>query len=212
MNLDLLYFYLLLVVLSYITPGPDWAIISKGTFKCRKNGLITAIGVQAGLVFHLILGSLGATLILATSKTAFNILQTLGALYLIYLGYIGLKDAFNSRKNQVIENQITNITQKNSNLFITGLLANIFNPKVAIFFISILPQFIDPSRPALNQVIILGLIDILIGVLWWAVFVNGLSYIQSVLFNKNAQLIVESITSSSLLLFGVAMFVGMIIS
>ncbi|WP_228903096.1 LysE family translocator [Photorhabdus bodei] len=116
------------------------------------------------------------------------------------------------KKNQTFENQSTNITQKNSNLFITGLLANIFNPKVAIFFISILPQFIDPSRPALNQVIILGLIDILIGVLWWAIFVNGLSYIQSVLFNKNAQLIVESITSSSLLLFGVAMFVGMIIS
>ncbi|WP_246593400.1 LysE family translocator [Photorhabdus akhurstii] len=99
MNLDLLYFYLLLVVLSYITPGPDWAIISKGTFKCRKHGIVTAIGVQAGLVFHLILGSLGATLILATSKTAFNMLQTLGALYLIYLGYSGLKDTFNSQKN-----------------------------------------------------------------------------------------------------------------
>lgn len=212
MNLDLLYFYLLLVVLSYITPGPDWAIISKGTFKCRKHGIVTAIGVQAGLVFHLILGSLGATLILATSKTAFNMLQTLGALYLIYLGYSGLKDAFNSQKKQIIGNQSVNIIQKNSNLFITGLLANIFNPKVAIFFISILPQFIDPSHPALNQVIILGLIDILIGILWWVVFIYGLSYIQSVLFNKNAQLIVESVTSASLLLFGVAMFIGMIIS
>ncbi|CDG22877.1 putative transporter protein [Xenorhabdus poinarii G6] len=210
-SFELMSIFMLLALLSYLTPGPDWAVISKGVFRSKKEGMLTAFGVQSGLFFHLVLGSLGATVILTTSKTAFSILQIIGAFYLVYLGGSGLREIYLNRNQQQLivapQNVIKQSKQKR-NPFLIGLLANIFNPKVAIFFISILPQFINPSLPPLRQVIILGMIDIIIGVFWWILFVYALYYIQNVFLKGNAQVIIESITNVFLLLFGIVMLVS----
>lgn len=209
-SFELLSIFVLLALLSYLTPGPDWAVISKGVFKGKKEGMITAFGVQSGLFFHLVLGSLGATVILATSKTAFNILQIIGAVYLVYLGSSGLREIYRNKKQQQSVTDSQEIIRQKRNPFLIGLLANVFNPKVAIFFISILPQFINPALPPLRQVIILGMIDIVIGILWWVIFVHALSYIQNVFLKGNSQVIIESVTNVFLLLFGFIMLVGAI--
>ncbi|WFQ78469.1 LysE family translocator [Xenorhabdus sp. SF857] len=207
-SFELISIFVLLALLSYLTPGPDWAVISKGVFKSKREGMITAFGVQSGLFFHLVLGSLGATVILATSKTAFNILQIIGAVYLIYLGSSGLREIYRNKNQQqsVIDSQ--GIIKQKRNPFLVGLFANVLNPKVAIFFISILPQFINPELPHLRQIIILGIIDIVIGALWWVIFVHAIHYIQNIFLKGNSQVIIESITNIFLLLFGVVMFVG----
>ncbi|KLU17024.1 MULTISPECIES: LysE family translocator [Xenorhabdus] len=207
-SFELISIFVLLALLSYLTPGPDWAVISKGVFKSKREGMITAFGVQSGLFFHLVLGSLGATVILATSKTAFNILQIIGAVYLVYLGSSGLREIYRNKNQQqsVINSQ--GIIKQKRNPFLIGLFANVLNPKVAIFFISILPQFINPALPPLRQIIILGIIDIVIGVLWWVIFVHAIHYIQNIFLKGNSQVIIESITNIFLLLFGVVMFVG----
>ncbi|MEQ1975787.1 LysE family translocator [Xenorhabdus sp. SGI240] len=207
-SFELISIFVLLALLSYLTPGPDWAVISKGVFKSKREGMITAFGVQSGLFFHLVLGSLGATVILATSKTAFNILQIIGAVYLVYLGSSGLREIYRNKNQQqsVINSQ--GIIKQKRNPFLIGLFANVLNPKVAIFFISILPQFINPALPPLRQIIILGIIDIVIGVLWWVIFVYSIFYIQNIFLKGNSQVIIESITNIFLLLFGVVMFVG----
>ncbi|WP_338884374.1 MULTISPECIES: LysE family translocator [Xenorhabdus] len=209
-SFELLSIFILLALLSYLTPGPDWAVISKGVFKGKREGMITAFGVQSGLFFHLVLGSLGATVILATSKTAFNILQIIGAVYLVYLGSSGLREIYRNKKQQQSMTDSQEIIRQKRNPFLIGLLANVFNPKVAIFFISILPQFINPALPPLRQVIILGMIDIVIGILWWVIFVHALSYIQNVFLKGNSQVIIESVTNIFLLLFGFIMLVGAI--
>ncbi|CAM3227484.1 conserved membrane hypothetical protein [Xenorhabdus nematophila F1] len=210
-SFELMSVFILLALLSYLTPGPDWAVISKGVFRDKREGMITAFGVQSGLFFHLVLGSLGATVILATSKTAFSILQIIGAFYLVYLGSSGLREIYLNKNQQQLMTVSQDISQQKRNPFLIGLLANIFNPKVAIFFISILPQFINPSLPPLRQVIILGMIDIIIGVFWWIIFVYALSYIQRVFLKGKFQVIIESITNVFLLLFGFIMLVGAIL-
>ncbi|PHM72132.1 LysE family translocator [Xenorhabdus kozodoii] len=209
-SFELLSVFILLALLSYLTPGPDWAVISKGVFKSKREGMITAFGVQSGLFFHLVLGSLGATVILATSKTAFSLLQIIGAIYLVYLGSSGLREIYLNKNQQQSISDSQEIIKQKRNPFLVGLLANVFNPKVAIFFISILPQFINPVLPPLKQVIILGMIDIIIGVLWWIIFVYALSYVQNVFFKGRSQVIIESITNVFLLLFGIVMLVGAI--
>ncbi|OKP02100.1 LysE family translocator [Xenorhabdus eapokensis] len=209
-SFELISIFILLALLSYLTPGPDWAVISKGVFKSKREGMLTAFGVQAGLFFHLVLGSLGATVILATSKLAFSILQIIGAFYLVYLGISGVREIYCNKNQQQSVTVSQDVVKQKRNPFLIGLLTNVFNPKVAIFFISILPQFINPSLPPLRQVIILGIIDIIIGIFWWIIFVYALSYIQNLFLKGNFQVIIESITNAFLLLFGFIMLASAI--
>lgn len=78
-------------MLSYISPGPDWLIITKNIIR-EKNGVYTALGVQSGLFIHMLIGAMGASVVLNSSPLAFEILQLSGACYLIWLGFQSLKD------------------------------------------------------------------------------------------------------------------------
>jgi len=141
---DLLLFVLSGLLLN-IAPGPDLVyIISRSTSGGLKNGIVAVGGIGAGCFVHIAAATLGLSAILATSAMAFTIVKIIGALYLVYVGITSL---FSSSKGLAAQ-----ITGKASPLprrkiFLQGFLTNALNPKVALFFMAFLPQFITPDAP-----------------------------------------------------------------
>ena len=148
---------LLFIGLSWIliiTPGPDLIyVLTKGISAGKKAGLISAVGVTLGIFVHTIFAALGLSVILKTSALAFIIVKIIGAGYLIYLGIKSLVSK--DKLNLIKEKQIS--TRK---IFTQGLLSNTLNPKVALFFMAFLPQFIRTNETEISPIpfLILGTI------------------------------------------------------
>jgi threonine/homoserine/homoserine lactone efflux protein len=136
-----------------IAPGPDmFYVITRGMAHGRKAGMLSAIGVVCGILVHTTAAALGLTFILQTSALAFLFVKLIGAAYLLYLGFKAWRD------QSTFHLQTSSSIAKSSALFWQGVLSNVLNPKIAIFFLAFLPQFVDrgSSHVAL-QMIILGL-------------------------------------------------------
>lgn len=153
--------FILAAFVICIAPGPDMAfVISRSISQGRKYGIVTALGIQMGVIVHILLAVLGLSAILMTSTWAFLILKYVGAAYLVYLGIQTLRD----RKNVHILTDKKKVSIRKA--FFEGALTDIFNPKVALFFLTFIPQFINPEiSSTASQFIILGLILGVIGLM-----------------------------------------------
>ncbi|CAO97864.1 LysE family translocator [Erwinia tasmaniensis] len=201
--------YIFVALLSYVTPGPDWLIISKNTFRSKREGMLSALGVQCGLFFHMILAVIGASAIFLASKDAFYIIQLLGGIYITWLGFSSLKELYSNRDKSIED---TPPQRFNKGAFLSGMTANILNPKVAVFFISILPQFVSEKGNVISQVITLGIIDILVGVVWWVAFVSLIGKLYKLAKDDSIRNRIEFFTGSLLLLIGVVFIIKSIFS
>lgn len=136
-----------------IAPGPDMLyVITRGMTYGRKAGIVSAFGVICGIVVHTTAAALGITLILQTSAFAFLIVKYLGAIYLIYLGI----KAWQDKSTPSLQTPTSGASFRA--LFWQGLLSNVLNPKIAIFFLAFLPQFVDKGSSQVPlQMTILGL-------------------------------------------------------
>jgi threonine/homoserine/homoserine lactone efflux protein len=135
-----------------IVPGADMTfIIASAARGGRRDGVIAALGVGAGALVHIFAAVLGLSAILASSQTAFEIIKWIGAAYLVWLAISLLRSG---------DGPEGNVRPPTSpwRLFRAAMLVNILNPKVALFFLAFLPQFVDPAAlvPAL-QILCLGL-------------------------------------------------------
>ncbi len=140
-----------------LAPGPDnLFVLTQSMTQNSKAGIFITLGLCSGLVFHTTAVALGVAAIFQTSVTAFNILKFIGAAYLLYLAYMSFKS--NSKSN--IEKQ--NITLSPLKLYKRGIIMNITNPKVSIFFLAFLPQFTNhEGRSITLQIFVLGAIFML---------------------------------------------------
>lgn len=136
-----------------IAPGPDLLyVLTRGMAHGRRAGILSALGVIGGILVHTTAAALGLTLILQTSAFAFLLVKYVGAIYLIYLGVMAWRD--NSRFSL----QPLTSTVNSQQLFWQGVLSNVFNPKIAIFFLAFLPQFVDKGSSQVTlQMVTLGL-------------------------------------------------------
>ena len=136
-----------------ISPGPDMLyVITRGMTHGRKAGILSAIGVVCGILVHTTAAALGLTLILQTSAFAFLFVKFFGAAYLLYLGIKAWRD----KSTLTLQNSAP--MAKSSALFWQGVLSNVLNPKVAIFFLAFLPQFVDQGSSRVTwQMILLGI-------------------------------------------------------
>lgn len=148
--------------LLIITPGPDMIyVMTRGIAQGRKAGVVSALGVTIGILVHTLFASMGLAMILMTSSLAFTIVKFGGACYLIFLGIKSFKDkagfSFAGKSR----------TMRYRSIFIQGMLSNVLNPKVALFFLAFLPQFVsrDAGNSAL-QMLILGSLFALFGVIF----------------------------------------------
>ena len=136
-----------------LAPGPDMIyVITRGMAHGRWAGMLSAVGVVCGILVHTTAAAFGLTIILQTSALAFLIVKLVGAGYLLYLGVKAWrsKSAFHLPAS-------TAMTTSRA-LFWQGVLSNVLNPKIAIFFLAFLPQFVDPQAGRVtSQMVVLGL-------------------------------------------------------
>jgi len=147
-----------------LTPGADTMyILTRSISQGRKAGIYSVLGITTGGLIHTVFASLGLSIILAQSATAFAIVKYVGVIYLVYLGIKMIIDKKNSfdHNNQGIEK--LNFRK----IYRQGVLTNVLNPKVALFFLAFLPQFINPDYAAgALPFMILGVTFMTTGTLW----------------------------------------------
>lgn len=167
--------FLVAAIVLNVTPGMDRVYIPSRTLaQGRTLGLMSSWGVCTGAMIHVVAAALGISAILAASATAFTLVKMAGAGYLIWLGIQALRS-----KGVALALEGKPETKPVSPLaaFRQGVLVDVLNPKVAIFFLAFLPQFIDPARgETWWQIVILGEIVIGIALIWEALLVFGAGF------------------------------------
>src|SRR5260370_42253702 len=150
-------------LLLNLTPAPDTAyILGRSIAQGRDAGLASAFGITIGSIFHTSAAALGLSAILATSVVAFGAIKLIGGAYLIFLG---IKMFLERQGDWGLPTQFRRSTTAAA--FRQGILTNVLNPKVALFFLAFLPQFIDPASPAkVPALIALGLTFVTTGTIW----------------------------------------------
>ncbi len=148
-----------------LTPGIDTMfILNKSISQGKHAGLISVAGIMSGCVVHVLFAAFGLSLILSTSAIIFNMIKYAGALYLIYLGIKTLMNKGTTINTGAMQNKSK---QKLYTIYKQGVLTNVLNPKVGLFFLSFLPQFINPSHANGSlPFLILGATFLITGTLW----------------------------------------------
>jgi threonine/homoserine/homoserine lactone efflux protein len=155
----LLGLYLGAAALLIVTPGPDtFLVAATGVARGVRAGALAALGVFCGCLFHIGLATIGISALIAASPWAFGLLKLAGAGYLAWLGAMALRDAWRGHAAEAPA-PVLQADRSALGLFLRGALTNALNPKVAVFFVAFLPQFVDPAlgHTAL-QLALLGMI------------------------------------------------------
>lgn len=141
-----------------ITPGPDMIYIAtRSIAQGRSAGIVSALGVHTGVFVHTFAAALGLSALIAASALAFSIVKYAGAAYLIYLGVRTLLS--NPETLEVTSNERSKLGE----IFRQGLITNVLNPEVVLFFLAFLPQFVDPAAGnATTQIFLLGLVMVVV--------------------------------------------------
>lgn len=193
--------YVGVVVAIALLPGPDTAVVTKNALiHGRDAALGSAIGVNVGLSVWTVATALGVAAILRSSATVYDVLKLIGALYLIY---IGARTLWESRRSRAV---IAGETAAARSLdgrggFLQGVISNLANPKVGIFFTSLLPQFVSTHHSALLQMLMLGAIFITFNVFWMSSYALAAVKLSHVLSRRRVKAVIDRV--SGLVLVGV---------
>ncbi len=149
-----------------VMPGPDSLLImSKSASQGWRAGSVASLGIGSGVFVHVFAAALGLSAILASSATAFTVVKYVGAAYLVYIGITALrqKSSVDSKAN----NSMNSLPHTMKSIFWQGFLSNALNPKVALFFLAFVPQFINHDSPEKALAfIVLGAIFNVNSMLW----------------------------------------------
>src|ERR671917_198735 len=150
-----------------LIPGPNLIyIVTRSVESGRRAGLASVLGVEIGTMVHVAAAAFGLSALLASSAVAFEIVKYAGVAYLIYLGVRAL------RAGTTPETQVAPAGMRRT--VAEGMLVNVLNPKVSLFFLAFLPQFVDPDKgSAVTQILVLGVVFIAIAATLDLLFVLG---------------------------------------
>ncbi|HEV2661364.1 MAG TPA: LysE family translocator [Ktedonobacteraceae bacterium] len=192
-----------------LTPGADTMLVMRNVLaRGSRAGIMTTLGICSGLFVHATLSALGLSFILVRSATAFEVVKFVGACYLIFLGLRSLWQLLRTRHTRageaVIDEQPAG-QQKAGALrsFREGLLTNILNPKVAIFYLAFLPQFMHKGDPVLAKSLLLAAIHFTLGVLWLSLVALFLGRVRVFMTRPSVRRTLEAVTGTVLIAFGI---------
>jgi threonine/homoserine/homoserine lactone efflux protein len=158
--------FLGVITLLTITPGADMAMVSRSVFLGgRRAAFATTLGIAAGCMVWAVASAAGVAAVLAASETAYDALRLVGAAYLVWLGVQSLLAARSGDRDPARPGRLTPKSP-----FRQGLLTNLFNPKIALFYTTFLPQFIRPGDPVLLLSIAMAGVHIALGIVWLSAY------------------------------------------
>ena len=190
-----------------VVPGPDMALVARNTLAGgRSAGLRTATGTLLGLSIHAGAALVGLSVVIAASATAFNMVKLAGAAYLIWLG---LETLWTTRKRDVLDvGRSPSLPRVAAAPLVQGILTNVLNPKLAVFFLSFLPQFVDPSMPATPQILLLASTFIAMGAIWLVLYVVAVEHLAGVLTRPAVKRWLDRVIGTTLVALGIRLAIG----
>jgi threonine/homoserine/homoserine lactone efflux protein len=168
----------------------------------RHDGLVTTLGICCGLFVHAVLSALGVSIVLTHSAAAFHAVKLAGAGYLIWLGLQSLRAALHGPRAASGPVTFVGAPVAGRRCFTEGCLSNLLNPKVAVFYLAFLPQFIGPEDAALARSLLLASIHFVEGVLWLAMLAVMVDRARRLLFSTLARRVLDSVCGLVLIGFG----------
>ena len=147
-----------------VVPGPAvFYILARSVNQGARAGLVSVAGIHTGTLVHVVAAVGGLSALLVSSATAFTAVKFAGAAYLLYLG---IKSIWAYRQSRKVRSTIPEVAPRSMRrVFFDGVIVNVLNPKTAVFFLAFVPQFVDPSAGHAFQLVLLGAVFILLGIL-----------------------------------------------
>ncbi|HVF98236.1 MAG TPA: LysE family translocator [Chloroflexia bacterium] len=197
-----------------ITPGVDMALVARSALSRGRNAaFMTTLGIITGLPVHAFLSAVGLSAILSQSALAFETVKLLGAGYLVYLGVRTIISAGKSGGKHdtqaAIQTSMPQARTREETLriyrrsYMEGLLNNLLNPKVALFYLTFLPQFMSPGDPVIARSLLMGLIHAAEGIIWLMLYAYFLSRLSELMSRPNVKRNIERVTGLLLVGLGV---------
>jgi RhtB (resistance to homoserine/threonine) family protein len=195
------YLFIIMSVMLIILPGPDTAIVTKNTLAGGSaNGMKTLSGTICALLIHTLAAVAGLSAIIVKSAFLFSIFKYAGAAYLVYLGIKSIL----ALKNQAISEEHPQTNKyKNKSYFKQGFLTNILNPKVAVFFLTFLPQFVSTGSDTLIPFLLMGATYAVLTSVWFMLYIFLINQISTFMKKPRTTKVIEALTGTILIGFGI---------
>lgn len=190
------------------TPGVDTALVLRALVASgARRALLAAVGIAAGCLVWGAVVALGLGALLTASTLAFNVLKAVGAAYLLWQGVrLLMRRSGGVRAGQ--PEQIEPAAPANGAAFWTGFLTNVLNPKVGVFYVTLLPQFVVPGVPAGPYIFALAGIHVGLSLLWFMLLIAAARPLQRWLARPRVQVTLDRITGGVFVLFGLRLVVA----
>ena len=198
--------YLVAITLLTMTPGADTMMVLRNTLRGgASDGWVSSVGICLGLFVHATLSAIGISAVLLYSATAFTLLKTIGACYLMWLGFSSLKSFWNARYLDETHVQ----KQADFHFFKSlqeGFLSNVLNPKAVIFYMAFLPQFISPEGSALLQSLFLASLHFMVAILWQGLLIYMICTANHLMMSPKVRQKLDLFSGLVMLFLGVRLF------
>jgi len=219
MTSSLLAFVPVALLLTLI-PGADTALVTRNALALGPRGARwTILGILTGCLIHATASALGLSAILATSARAYETVKLAGAAYLVWIGIQSIRHARDDSRNgaldfarndrgshperaQRVEGSAAATTSHDEHPFMQGFLTNILNPKVALFYLTFLPQFIPDGAPVLRTSLLLAMIHNVLGFAWLSLYARFVDRLRSALTRPVVKGWLERVTGGALVALG----------
>lgn len=198
--------FVLVTGLLTLTPGPDMALVLRNGMRGgAQDAWWTGLGCCTGISFWAATSAVGLAAVLAASATAFTFIKLLGAAYLVYLGVMAL---VHSRRRSAASEETAVSRSREAALgrrtaFRQGLLSNLLNPKIALIFLTLIPQFVTPGEAPLPTTSILAATFLGMALVWWRVFSLAVGALGRFMSRDRVRTMVERATGVVLVVLGV---------
>jgi threonine/homoserine/homoserine lactone efflux protein len=190
-------------IVVIVTPGPDTALTIRGALLGgRRGGVLTAAGVITGQAAWAVFTAAGVAALLRASQPAFLAIRVLGAGYLLYLGLQALIAALRGRSSTGLATDGHGRRATSANAFRQGLFSNLSNPKMAVFFISVMPQFVG-DHGSFVTMLLLGLVFCSLTFVWLTAYATAVAKAGDLLRRTTIRRVLDGLTGAALVLLGV---------
>lgn len=196
--------FIVISLMIIIIPGPDFFIVLNNTLKGNaKNGIMAGLGISSAHVFYSALAAFGLIFILTTSYYVFTVIKILGS---IYIAYLGIKTILNAKKSfNINTDKDINTDMKLRLSYKQGFISTIFNPKVILFYVSILPQFITKEDGSM-QILVLSSLFILTVFIWFFLCSFLFNYIRQIFNNVKIKSMLDYAIGTVLIGLAISIF------